>query len=159
MKFTKPMTKAGYGSLAAEYDRLLRTDRPKVVAGIAEAAAEGDRSENAEYIYGKKRLRELDKRLQYLARLLKDAEVIDPRTLMGDVVCFGCTVTVEQEDGTRQTWMIVGEGEADATHGTISWKAPMATALMDKRVGDVVEVRRPAGLIEVEIVGLQVGAD
>lgn len=159
MKLTKPLTKAGYGSLAAEYDRLLRTDRPKVVAGIAEAAAEGDRSENAEYIYGKKRLRELDKRLQYLAKLLKDAEVIDPRTLTGDTVCFGSTVTVEQEDGTRQTWMIVGEGEADAAQGTISWKAPMATALMDKRVGDVVEVRRPAGLIEVEIVGLQVGQE
>ena len=156
MILTKPLTKAGYGSLAAEYDRLLRTDRPRVVAGIAEAAAEGDRSENAEYIYGKKRLRELDKRLQYLAKLLKDAQVIDPRTLSGDTVCFGCTVTVDL-DGVQQTWMIVGEGEADANHGSISWKAPMAAALMGKRVGDVVEVRRPAGEIDVEILALQVG--
>ena len=157
MRLTKPLTRSGYGSLAAEHDWLYRTERPRVVAGIATAAAEGDRSENAEYIYGKKRLRELDKRLKYLAGLLKDAQVIDPKGQQGDSVCFGCTVSIELEGGKKQIWTIVGEGEADASVGSISWRAPMAAALLGKQVGDVVEVRRPAGEIEVEILGLVVG--
>ena len=152
MKLIKPLTRAGHNALAGEYERLLRVDRPRVVAGIAEAAAEGDRSENAEYIYGKKRLRELDKRLQYLARLLKDAQVIDPGALACDEVGFGCTVTVLQEGGKKARWTIVGEGEAEASQGSICWKAPMAAALIGKRVGEWVLVERPAGEIEIEIV-------
>lgn len=154
MKLIKPLTRAGHSALAGEYERLLRVDRPRVVAGIAEAAAEGDRSENAEYIYGKKRLRELDKRLQYLARLLKDAQIIEPGALQGDEVAFGCTVTVAQEDGTQFCWTIVGEGEADATQGSICYKAPVAAALLGKRVGNWVLVERPAGEIELEVVAL-----
>jgi transcription elongation factor GreB len=157
MKLVKPLTRAGHGALAGEYDRLLRVERPRVVQGIADAAAEGDRSENAEYIYGKKRLRELDRRLQYLSRLLKDAQVIDVERLSGDEVCFGCTVELEDEDGTRQKWRIVGEGEADAREGTISWKAPVAAAVLGKRVGDVVSVVRPAGEVELEVVGITFG--
>lgn len=154
MKLIKPITRAGHDTLAGEYDRLLRVERPRVVAGIAEAAAEGDRSENAEYIYGKKRLRELDKRLQYLARLLKDAQIIEPGALASDAIDFGCTVTIVQEDGTQARWTIVGEGEADASQGSICWKAPMAAALLGKKVGDWALVERPAGDIEVEVVAL-----
>ena len=155
MNSSKLMTKEGYSILAAEYDQLYRVERPRVVQGVADAAAEGDRSENAEYIYGKKRLREIDKRLQYLSRLLKDVQIVDRSTVRSKIVCFGATVVIEEEDGTRREWTIVGEGEADARQGTISWKAPLASALMGKSVGDVVTVTRPAGEIEVEIVGLK----
>jgi transcription elongation factor GreB len=154
----RPMTAAGFKALSAEYNELMNVERPKVVAGVATAAAEGDRSENAEYIYGKKRLREIDKRLQYLGKLLKDVEVVDPSTLRGDTVSFGATVVIEGDDGKRATWTIVGEGEADTRDGTISWKSPMARALLGKKVGDTVTVERPAGEIEVEVVALRFGA-
>jgi transcription elongation factor GreB len=151
----KMLTRLGYDRLVAEHEQLSRVERPKVVKGVADAAAEGDRSENAEYIYGKKRLRELDKRLAYLAGLLKDVQVVDPSTLMGDTVVFGATVVIEDEDGKRKEWTIVGEGEADTRAGTISYLAPMARALLGKQVGDVVTVERPAGEIDVEVVGLK----
>ena len=151
----RPMTAAGFRTLSREYEELMNVERPKVVAGVANAAAEGDRSENAEYIYGKKRLREIDKRLQYLGKLLKDVEVVDPSTLRGDKVCFGATVVIEDDDGKRAKWTIVGEGEADTRQGTISWQSPMARALLGKKVGEVVTVDRPAGEIDVEIVGLE----
>ncbi len=154
MKLIKPLTRAGHSALSGEYDRLLRMDRPRIVAAIAEAAAEGDRSENAEYIYGKKRLRELDKRLQYLSKLLKDAQIVESGALAGEAVDFGCTVTVAHEDGKQSSWTIVGEGEADAALGSICWKAPMAAALLGKKVGDWAVVERPAGAIEVEVVAL-----
>jgi transcription elongation factor GreB len=153
----KFLTKEGHAALSAELDKLLRQERPRVVQGVAEAAAEGDRSENAEYIYGKKRLREIDKRLKYLGGLLKGATIVDRSRLAGDTVCFGATVLVEDEDGQRRRWTIVGEGEADAARGTISDKAPLARALMGKQVGDVVEVLRPAGETEVEILAITFG--
>lgn len=158
MQEEKYLTKEGYSALAGEYDRLLRTERPRVVRGVADAAAEGDRSENAEYIYGKKRLREIDKRLKYLGRLLKDAVVVDRSELAGDKVCFGATVLVEDEDGAQKRWTIVGEGEANPQQGTISMKAPLARAIMGKQVGDVVTVNRPAGQLEFEVVALEFGA-
>jgi transcription elongation factor GreB len=147
----KPMTLDGYQVLAKEHDDLLRVQRPRVVAGISTAAAEGDRSENAEYIYGKKRLREIDKRLAYLSGLLKDVDIVEPSSLHGTLVCFGCTVVIEEDGGQTKRWQIVGEGESDTAKGTISWKAPMAKALLGKSVGDVVTVERPAGEIEVEV--------
>ena len=150
----KPMTRKGHAKLAAEHDELLLVERPKVVQGIATAAAEGDRSENAEYIYGKKRLRELDKRLRYLGMLLKDVKLVDPATLSGDRVCFGSTVVVRDEEGDEKEYTIVGEGEADHRERSISYKSPVARALQGKRVGDVVVVQRPAGEIELEIVDL-----
>jgi transcription elongation factor GreB len=153
----RPLTLPGFRALSAEHHELMHVERPKVVAGIATAAAEGDRSENAEYIYGKKRLRELDKRLQYLGTLLKDVDIVDTSSLSGTTVCFGCTVVIEEDGGATKRWTIVGEGESDTHNGTISWKAPMAKALLGKSVGDVVTVERPAGEIEVELKELWFG--
>jgi len=154
----KPLTLQGYRALLAEHEELAKHERPRVVQGVANAAAEGDRSENAEYIYGKKRLREIDKRLQYLSSLLQDVEIVDPATLSGDKVCFGATVVIV-EDGSRvkKKWQIVGEGESDTARGSISWRSPMARALLGKRVGDVVTVERPAGELDVEVVELWFG--
>ena len=153
----KPMTLQGFRVLQKEHEQLARVERPKVVQGIATAAAEGDRSENAEYIYGKKRLRELDKRLGYLSMLLADVDIIDPVSLSGTTVCFGATVVFAEDGGQAKRWQIVGEGESDTANGTISWKSPMARALVGKTVGDVVTVERPAGEIEVEILELWFG--
>lgn len=153
----KPMTLTGFRALNKEHDELLRVERPKVVQGVSNAAAEGDRSENAEYIYGRKRLRELDKRLAYLSTLLGDVEIIDPTTLQGVRVCFGATVVLEEDNGKRARWQIVGEGESDTAQGTISWKSPVARALLGKTVGEVVSVERPAGEVEIEILELWFG--
>lgn len=153
-----PLTKEGQAKLAEEHFQLAKVQRPKIVEGIATAAAEGDRSENAEYIYGKKRLRELDKRLRYLNRILKDAQIIDPNKLFGDKVCFGCTVVLEDEDGVTKTYTLVGEGESDHHSGRISWNSPVAKALYGKSVGDVVTAFRPKGPIDLEITDLFFGS-
>lgn len=153
----KPLTLGGYRTLLKEHEQLAKLERPKVVQGVANAAAEGDRSENAEYIYGRKRLREIDKRLAYLATLLADVDIIDPASLSGTKVCFGATVVIAEDAGGRKKWQIVGEGESDTAQGTISWRSPMARALLGKVVGDVVTVERPAGEIEVEVVELWFG--
>ena len=151
------MTIEGYSVLSEEYRQLWHEERPKVVQGVADAAAEGDRSENAEYIYGKKRLREIDKRLRYLGNLLKDVELVDRRLLRGEIVCFGATVVVEDEDAQIFKWTLVGEGEADAGKGRISWKAPVGKALLGKKVGDVVSVMLPKGDKEFTILELTFG--
>lgn len=151
------MTRRGFEKLAAEHDELLLVERPKVVLGVQTAAAEGDRSENAEYIYGKKRLREIDKRLRYLGGLLKDVKLVDPEHLEGEKVCFGSTVTVTDEEGLARSYTIVGEGEADMQGKEISWISPVAKALLGKKIGDLVTVRRPAGEIEFEIADLHFG--
>ncbi len=150
----KPLTRHGFQMLAKEHDELMLVERPKVVLGIQIAAAEGDRSENAEYIYGRKRLRELDKRLRYLGGLLKDVALVDPAQLSGDKVSFGATVVVCDEDGKDHTWTIVGEGETEFYPGGVCYKAPVALALIGRRVGDVVIARRPAGDLELEITDL-----
>ncbi len=151
----KPLTKDGQARLASEHHDLAFVRRPQIVEGIARAAAEGDRSENAEYIYGKKLLREVDKRLRYLHKLLDGAQIIDPKRLSGDRVAFGSTVTILDEDGNERRLKIVGEGESDFGGEQISWKAPMAKALFGKRIGDVVTVKRPKGELEVEIMALE----
>lgn len=148
------MTRAGFARIAAEHEQLLEKERPKVVAGVATAAAEGDRSENAEYIYGKKRLREIDKRLRYLTELLRDVTLIDPENVRSDVVDFGCTVTIFESDLER-TWTIVGVGEEDVSARRISWKSPLAQALWGKKVGAVFDFRRPAGEVEVEVLAIE----
>lgn len=158
----KPMTIKGYKKLALEYENLLKVQRPKIVQGVADAAAEGDRSENAEYIYGKKKLRELDKRLRYLTALLKEVQLIDPDRLSGDIVCFGSTVIVEDENGKKKEWMIVGEGEAEdpiatPTISLISWKSPVAMGLLGKKIGTTVNILRPSGEAEFTIIGLKFG--
>lgn len=157
MTTRKPMTLAGFRTLQKEHETLSKVERPVVLQRIADAAAEGDRSENAEYIYGRKRLRELDKRLAYLSTLLGDVEIIDPTTLQGVRVCFGATVVLEEDNGKRARWQIVGEGESDTAQGTISWKSPVARALLGKTVGEVVSVERPAGEVEIEILELWFG--
>ena len=151
------LTKAGHQKLLEEHEELSRGERPRVVQGIADAAAEGDRSENAEYIYGKKRLRELDKRIAYLAKLLKNPEVIDPKNQKAELVKFGATVVIEDEEGDQKTWTIVGEGEADTKARTISVNAPVAKALLGKRVGDLATINRPAGELEVELIEIRYG--
>ena len=154
-KLRKPLTRFGHRLLAEEHHRLVKEERPKVVDGIATAAAEGDRSENAEYIYGKKKLRELDRRIRYLSRLLTDAQVIDPTNIPIDQVAFGVIVEVTKDDGNRCIWTIVGEGETEFHEDGISWKSPVAQALWGKKVGDIACAVRPAGTAEFEIVEIR----
>lgn len=152
------LTKKGYQRLRAEYDELSLRERPKVVQGVSIAAAEGDRSENAEYIYGKKRLREIDKRLQYLSHLLKNPTVIDSSMVEKDTVSFGSKVVVLDDEERRKAWTVVGEGEADFKERTISCEAPVARALLGKKVGDVVEVELSKGVVLYKILEVSPGA-
>ncbi len=146
-----PITKAGYRRLVEERDRLWKVDRAKVVQEVADAAALGDRSENAEYIYGKKKLREIDRRLEFLNDRIERAMIVDPATLSGTRVVFGATVTVKDEDGKASVYQIVGQDEVDAAQGKISHVSPIGRALLGKEVGDDVLVTRPAGELELTI--------
>jgi len=149
------LTPAGHKQLADELARLMSVERPKVVREVAEAAAQGDRSENAEYIYGKKRLREIDRRVQFLTKRLDSAVVVRPEELGGDVIRFGARVEVEDEDGQRKAYTLVGPDESDPASGKLSFQSPLGQALMKRKVGDVVVVKRPAGEIELTIVSLR----
>ena len=147
------MTPAGYARLDAEFNQLWKTERPRLVETISWAASNGDRSENGDYIYGKKRLREVDRRIRFLSKRLEHAEVVDPVTREEtDQIFFGATVTVADLDGIESTYAIVGLDEADAGHGRIAWISPMARALLKAREGDTVTVQTPEGRREVEIV-------
>ncbi len=148
------ITISGAKRLAAELDALLTRERPKIVQEVAEAAAQGDRSENAEYIYGKKRLREIDRRVHYLTKRLEAAHVVRPGEQRGDVVFFAALVDVLDEDGKANRFQLVGEDETEPSKGKISWRSPLGRALMKRRVGDVVTVQRPAGTWDLEIVGV-----
>jgi transcription elongation factor GreB len=149
------ITPEGARKLSDELDRLRSVERPKTVREVADAAAQGDRSENAEYIYGKKRLREIDRRLNFLAKRLDSAVLVDPREQRGDKVFFGATVELADEEGALRTYVIVGEDETDSKRGRISWRSPVGRALLGKRKGDVVLVRRPAGEVEIEILAVR----
>ena len=154
MAETRPrfITPQGFARIRAEYDELFGTERPKLVETIAWAAANGDRSENGDYIYGRKRLREIDRRLSYLGRVMKAAKVIDPASQTSlDQVRFGATVELADEDDQRRTLTIVGDDEADAAAGRIGWGAPIARALIGARVGDERVVRLPAGEKSYEV--------
>lgn len=151
------LTKKGYLRLKAEFDQLSREERPLVVKGVATAAAEGDRSENAEYIYGKKRLREIDKRLKYLSGLLKDPTVVSSHMVTVDTVGFGCKVTVCNENDEKKQWTIVGVGEADFKEKTISYQAPVAQAILGKKVGDIVDIELLDKEMSLEILNIEVG--
>ena len=132
------------------------TERPKLVETIAWAAANGDRSENGDYIYGRKRLREIDRRLGYLAKVMKEAKQVDPAGQpTRDQVRFGATVELADEDDVRRTLTLVGDDEADASNGMIGWSAPIARALVGARVGDERVVRLPAGDKSYEIIGIR----
>ena len=151
------ITPQGAAKLSEELVRLRTVERPRTVHEVADAAAQGDRSENAEYIYGKKRLREIDRRLNFLAKRLDNAVLVDPREQRGDKVFFGATVDVEEESGARRTYVIVGEDETNSATGRISWRSPMGRALLGKRAGDVVLVRRPAGEVEIDVLAVRYG--
>ena len=148
---SKKLTRFGFEKLQAEYEDLLYSKRPKVVQGVTNAAAEGDRSENAEYTYGKKRLREIDKRLGYLAALLKGVQVVDIQKLDLSRVNFGAWVEIEDSEGQVKSFRIVGEGETYFYPDAISERSPMAQGLLGKKLGDVGEVHRPKGVMEFEV--------
>ena len=147
------ITPEGYRRLREELMALLDVERPKMVEIVSWAASNGDRSENGDYLYGKKRLREVDRRIRFLSKRLEHAEVVDPATREAtDQVFFGATVTVADADGQESTYAIVGIDEADAGRGRIAWISPMARALLKAREGDTVSVQTPDGKREVEIV-------
>lgn len=155
MERTNPITPAGFATLRAEYDRLFGDERPKLVDTIAWAAGNGDRSENGDYIYGRKRLREIDRRLGWLARRMKAAKVIDP-TAAPDRgrVFFGATVEIADDDDARRTLTLVGDDEADAGSGRIGWNAPLARALRGAAIGDLRRVELPGGEREYEVMAI-----
>ena len=139
------ITPEGLEKLKAEYNKLFHEERPKVVETVAWAASNGDRSENADYIYGKKRLREIDRRMRFLTGRLENAEVVDPQILTGRNVLFGATVTLIDEDEKSVIYQIVGEDEWDISKNKISWKSPVAKALLGKKEGDEVLIKKPTG--------------
>lgn len=139
------ITPEGAAKLRAEYEELSKGERPKLVEVVAWAASNGDRSENADYQYGKKRLREIDSRLRFLRQRLENAEEVDPSKLKTDKVVFGARVTIENEEGESLTYQIVGEDEFNLEQGKISWKSPMAKTLLGKKVDDEVLLKKPSG--------------
>ncbi|HMN69627.1 MAG TPA: transcription elongation factor GreB [Bdellovibrionales bacterium] len=145
------ITPEGFRKLQDEFKELFHNERPKLVETVAWAAGNGDRSENGDYIYGKKRLREIDKRLKFLQRRIEAARVVDPATVKSETVVFGAHVEIEDEDGNIKAYQIVGEDEIEPSRSRISWKSPMAKALFGKRVGDEVEIQRPAGVLYAEV--------
>jgi transcription elongation factor GreB len=152
------MTPQGYARLKAELTRLLDNERPELVKTISWAASNGDRSENGDYIYGKKRLREIDRRIHYLSKRLDSAEVVDPaKRGESDQIFFGATVTYAYVRGGRdeRTITIVGVDEVDVKRGQVSWLSPIARALLKKRSGDVVTLATPSGEAEIEIIGVR----
>ena len=150
------ITPEGMARIRAEYDELFGIERPKMVEVVSWAASLGDRSENADYLYGKKRLREIDRRLGYLAKVMKAAKVVDPAQQPSrDQVRFGATIDLADEEDNRRTLTIVGDDESDATAGRIGWSAPLARAFIGARVGDERIVRLPAGEKSYEVLGIR----
>ncbi len=151
---TNLITAEGLNKLQDDFDYLWKVERPKVVQGVSDAAAEGDRSENAEYIYGKKRLREIDRKLKHLSSRLKLLKVAAPPANPHSV-SFGCWVTYEEEDGTERCYQLVGADEFDVTLGRISVDSPVGQALLQKKVDDEVTIRRPSGELVVVVTGIR----
>ena len=152
------ITPAGYARLESELQHLLKVERPEVVKIVSWAAALGDRSENADYIYGKKRLREIDKRLRFLTKRIGFAQIVDPTQQPHDRIYFGATVTVSDENGAEHTYSIVGMDEIDPAKGRVSWISPLAKALLGKEEGDTATVRTPAGVQELDILEVRYDA-
>lgn len=151
------ITPDGFARIRAEYDELFGIERPKIVEIVSWAASLGDRSENADYLYGKKRLREIDRRLAFLAKVMKQAKVVDPAKQSPEVrgqVRFGATVELADEDDIRRILTIVGDDEADASAGRIGWSAPLARALIGATIGDERIVRLPSGEKSYEVIGI-----
>ncbi|PKO87519.1 MAG: transcription elongation factor GreB [Betaproteobacteria bacterium HGW-Betaproteobacteria-10] len=149
------ITPAGHARLKSELEELVKNERPKVVEIVSWAASNGDRSENGDYIYGKRRLREIDRRIRFLTQRLEISVVVDPlRQGNNDQVFFGACVTIADADGVESSYTIVGVDETDATHGRISWISPLARAVMKLRVGDVARFQSPSGIREVDIISV-----
>jgi len=150
------ITPEGLARIRADYDELLGIERPKIVETVSWAASLGDRSENADYIEGKRRLREIDRRLAHLARIMKSAKVVDPSKQQArDQVRFGATVELADEDDNRRRLTIVGDDEADASAGRVGWSAPLARALIGAKVGDERMVRLPLGEKSYEVMAIR----
>ena len=145
------ITPDGFRKLQEEFNKLFHDERPKLVETVAWAAGNGDRSENGDYIYGKRRLREIDKRLLFLRDRIEAAKIVNPKEVQSDKVVFGATVKIEDEEGQIKTYQIVGEDELEPGKNKVSWKSPMAKALLGKKVGDEVEIQRPSGALIAEI--------
>ncbi|MFM8632146.1 MAG: transcription elongation factor GreB [Betaproteobacteria bacterium] len=152
------LTPVGDAALTAELHQLLKVERPKTVEIVSWAASNGDRSENGDYIYGKRRLREIDRRLRFLSKRLAVAQVVDPAAQAGnDQIFFGAQVTIEDEQGDQQTYRIVGVDETHLAAQSISWVSPMARALIKAREGDTVTVQSPSGPREITVVRVAYG--
>lgn len=150
------ITPAGYSALKAEYDTLFGAERPALVETIAWAAGNGDRSENGDYIYGRKRLREIDRRLGWLAKRMKAARVVDPAAQSDRArIWFGATVTIADEDDNCRVLTLTGDDEADAAQGRVGWNSPFGRALRGAIIGDVRRVMLPAGEREYEVLAIQ----
>lgn len=153
MKEGPPITPAGMAALRARYDHLLGTERPAIVEIVSWAAGNGDRSENGDYLYGRKRMREIDRELAHLARRMKACRVVDPAAQQDrDRAWFGACVTIADEDDNHRTVTLVGDDEQDASAGRIGWSAPMARALRGAAIGDLRKVRLPSGEKEWEVI-------
>lgn len=156
----KYMTREGHEAIQAEIHFLWRTERPEIVRQVTAAAEMGDRSENAAYIYGKKRLREIDGRLRYLQRKLDGTTVVDLEDMAQfEDVRFGALVTVEDDDGQRHTWRLVDKDESDPARGRISVQSPIGRGLLGKRVEDYVQITLPKGTVGYEILSIRYGKD
>jgi len=150
------VTVLGFDQLQDELRHLLRDERPKIVETVRWAAGNGDRSENGDYIYGKKRLREIDRRARYLKKRMESAEIVDQKLQKNlTKVFFGATVTYAEEDGSKKTVKLVGIDEADLTKGKISWVSPVAKALLKSEVGDIVKLHTPLGSVTLEILAIK----
>jgi len=150
-----PITPAGMAAMRARYDHLLGTERPQIVEIVSWAAGNGDRSENGDYLYGRKRMREIDRELTFLARRMKAARVIDPAGQHdASRALFGATVEITDEDDNRRVLTLVGDDEQDAGKGLIGWSAPIARALRGSRVGDLRRVTLPGGTKEWEVIAI-----
>ena len=150
------ITPQGFAALRSEYDRLLGDERPKIVEIVSWAAGNGDRSENGDYLYGRKRMREIDGQLRRLAKKMKDAKIVDPTQQPDkDRVFFGATVTIADEDDNHRTVTLVGNDETDTNAGRIGWGAPLSRALRGARIGDLRTVRLPAGEKEYEVMAIR----
>jgi transcription elongation factor GreB len=145
------ITPEGFRKLQEEFNKLFRDERPKLVETVAWAAGNGDRSENGDYIYGKRRLREIDKRLLFLRDRIEAAKIVDPKEIQSDKVVFGATVKIEDEEGQVKIYQIVGEDELEPGQNKVSWKSPIAKALLGKKIGDEIEIQRPSGTLVAEI--------
>jgi transcription elongation factor GreB len=149
------ITPAGHRRIVDEYDWLINKERPRITAEVSHAASLGDRSENSEYIYGKQRLREIDRRLRFLKGRIEVLEVVDPSRLSGDRVLFGATVLIEDEEGEAQVWTIRGEDEVDLGARVVSYVSPIGRALLGRTLGDEVGFDTPGGRRTVTITGVE----